>query len=138
MPDSSANALLGFVGWTAAHTAIIIGARVIKVILKQRRANQFGKSRDGDEVSFIGRVGKSHANCVENLVLFAAVILTNKAFARVDLGDFPTWFLYARVAQSLVHWIGVSELQVNVRFAFFITQAALLAAMGGKVHAALK
>ena len=132
-----AKALLGFAGWTATHVAIIVGDRVLRVLLKQRRANEFQKSRDGDERSFIGRVGKSHANCLENLPLFATVVLVNKTFGGPGLGVLPQWYLYARVAQSLVHWSGVSELAVNVRFAFFMLQGALLAAMGAKAYSAM-
>ena len=134
MPDSAGKALLGFAAWTATHIALIVGDRVVRVMLKQRRSHDFGKSRDGSESSFIGRVGKSHANCVENLVLFAAVILTNKAFGGVDLGSMPKYYLMARVAQSLTHWLSVSELAVNTRFSFFLAQCALLVGMASQTY----
>ena len=51
----------------------------MKAMLK-KKANEFTKSRDGGDATFIARVGKSHANCLENLPLFAAVVLVNKAF----------------------------------------------------------
>ena len=36
-----AKALLGFAGWTATHVTNIVSDRVLRVLLKQRRANEF-------------------------------------------------------------------------------------------------
>ena len=135
--DEGAVALLGFAGWTAAHAALVVGARVGAVLAGKKKANEFTKSRDGGEATFIARVGKSHANCLENLPLFAAVVLVNKAFGGASLGALPSYYLAARIAQSLVHWSGVSEIQVNARFAFFVIQGALLALMGKTTFEAL-
>ena len=41
------------------------------------------------------------------------------------------------VKQQGVHLVWVSELAVNVRFAFFMLQGALLAAMGARAYSAV-
>jgi len=135
--DEAAVALLGFTGWTAVHAALVVGARVGAVLAGKKKANEFQKSRDGGEATFIARVGKSHANCLENLPLFAAVVLVNKAFGGASLGALPTYYLFARIAQSLAHWSGVGEMHINARFGFFLAQGALLALMGKKTFEAL-
>eukprot|EP00004_Rigifila_ramosa_P024699 TRINITY_DN7237_c0_g1_i5.p3 TRINITY_DN7237_c0_g1~~TRINITY_DN7237_c0_g1_i5.p3 ORF type:complete len:162 (+),score=37.44 TRINITY_DN7237_c0_g1_i5:70-486(+) len=124
----AANALLGFAALTGAHIAVTVADRALQV-LGGRKPNTFGSSRDGDTATFIGRVGRSHANCVENLVVFAAVVLGNGVFGSADLDVLARWYLWARIGQSVTHVASVSARAVTVRFSFFVVQLLLLGRM---------
>eukprot|EP00471_Norrisiella_sphaerica_P003116 CAMPEP_0184486768 /NCGR_PEP_ID=MMETSP0113_2-20130426/8579_1 /TAXON_ID=91329 /ORGANISM="Norrisiella sphaerica, Strain BC52" /LENGTH=144 /DNA_ID=CAMNT_0026868805 /DNA_START=165 /DNA_END=599 /DNA_ORIENTATION=+ len=126
---SSSQALLAFVALTVLHILIIIGHRSYLIIRGERKANTFEKSGSGAENTFVSRVGTAHANCVENLVLFASVVLVNKVFMASSINDLASYYLYARVCQSFTHWIAVNEAAVTVRFSFFAIQLGLLLAM---------
>ena len=122
----SAIALLGFVSWTLLLLLMIGGTRAGLVLTGKRAANQFNP--DGKDVSpFSNRLCRAHANCYENLPLFAAVILLALVMGRNGVTDpLALWFLGARVAQSVTHLISTSHNAVLVRFAFFAVQIAIL------------
>ena len=63
---SMALALLGFCAITLAHSACIVGCRVVQV-LRGVPVTGFKKSRNEGETSLYGRICASHANCLENL-----------------------------------------------------------------------
>ena len=123
-------ALIGFVFWTFALFVGVAGMRVAKVLSGQAQANDFpaGQPHGSD---FYWRWNRAHANCLENLPLFAAVVLTaavanhtSPAFdqcARIYMG--------ARIGQSLTHIASGSVMAVNVRFTFFLVQLVSLMIM---------
>jgi len=81
--------------------------------------------------SFIGRVGCSHANCVENLPLFATVILVNAVMSGTpDISKQAWYYVAARVAQGVTHWTSVSDAAVTIRFVCFFVSMVLLISMG--------
>lgn len=67
-------------------------------------------------VGFAGRASRAHRNMLENLVLFAALVLTAQALNRFDattaLG--AQLFFWARLAYAPVYWIGVPWLRTGV------------------------
>jgi len=125
--SNSALALLGFVSWTLLLLVMIGGMRSVLVLSGKRAANQF--SPDGSDVStFSNRLCRAHANCYENLPVFAAVILLALVMGRNGITDpLALWFLGARVVQSATHLVSTSHYAVLVRFAFFLAQWVILA-----------
>ncbi len=125
--SNSALALLGFVSWTLLLLVTLGGMRGVLVLTGKRAANQF--SPDGIDVSpFSNRLCRAHANCYENLPLFAAVILLALVMGRNGITDpLALWFLGARIAQSAVHVISTSHISVLARFGFFLAQCFILA-----------
>ena len=125
--SNSALSLLGFVAWTMLLLITIGGMRSLLVLTGKRAANSFFS--DGSDVSpFSNRLCRAHANCYENLPLFAAVILLVLLMGRNGLTDpLAFWFLGARIAQSTSHLISTSHNLVLVRFAFFVIQWLILA-----------
>ena len=123
---NSALALLGFVSWTLLLLVTMGGLRTVLVLTGKRAANQF--SPDGSDVSaFSNRLCRAHANCYENLPLFAAVILLALVMGRSGITDpLALWFLGARVAQSAVHLVSTSHYAVLARFALFLAQWFIL------------
>jgi len=84
------------------------------------------------------RAMRAHANCVENLPVFAAIVVAIVAtgMRSVELNVLAVVVLVARVCQSLVH-VGLEQTQpvIAVRFGFFLAQAVAMLAMAGLVLA---
>jgi uncharacterized MAPEG superfamily protein len=70
------------------------------------------------------RILRAHANCAENLPVFAALVLAHSLARGVAPSVAPaaTLILHARVAQSLAHWTSTSPTWVGIRFGFFALQ----------------
>ena len=81
----------------------------------------------GEEVSpFSNRLCRAHANCYENLPIFAALILLALVTDNAGITDsLARWVLVARVAQSTVHLISTSELAVTLRATFHSVQLGI-------------
>ncbi len=121
----SALALVGYVAWTLFLAIWILTLRTVLTLTKKRRANDFKPS--GEDVSeFSGRLCRAHANCYENLPIFAALILLALVTGNAAVTDpLARWVLTARVAQSLVHLTSTSEMAVSIRAGLFIVQLAI-------------
>ena len=77
------------------------------------------------------RLNRAHANTVENLPVFASVVIagtllgvTGPTFSKLSI-----LYVAARVMQSSVHVLGGSSLFVCVRFLFFATQLMCVISM---------
>lgn len=121
----SALALVGYAAWTLLLAITIITYRTGFVLTKKRAANSFTPS--GEEVSpFSARLCRAHANCYENLPIFAALILLALVTDHAGITDsLAPWVLVARVAQSLVHLISTSEIAVTIRATLFTVQLGI-------------
>jgi uncharacterized MAPEG superfamily protein len=120
-------ALLGFATWTVLLLFGTVGvyrwSRILtgRVAIRDFRADQI----DGDD--WYRRAMRAHANCVENLPVFGAIVLALYAggVGGAVVNGVSVAILAARVAQSLVHVCLVQTNTVaSVRFAFFFIQAA--------------
>jgi uncharacterized MAPEG superfamily protein len=119
-------ALLGFGVWTLTLQTAIALHRAALVLSGQRRANSFAPW--GDDVSpFSARLCRAHANCVENLPVFAALVVSAAVSGASEITDpLALWVLASRVAQSLVHLGSTSVRAVTLRFAFMAAQMCVL------------
>jgi uncharacterized MAPEG superfamily protein len=132
-------ALLGFVVWTLIVLIVTIGVpRVTKVLTRQASANSFNPSVPHGSERY-QRCMRAHLNCVENLPVFASLVVLGALVSMTD----PSFqvaasvVLPARMLQTVVHvWSGRNR-AVLARFTFFSVQllcfavmAALLAARG--------
>jgi uncharacterized MAPEG superfamily protein len=119
--------LLGFVAWTLLLLLAVGIARVGAVLRREKRANEFPSGVPHGSDAY-WRLNRAHLNCVENLPLFATVVLV-AAVAGVKapiLDTLSCLYLAARVGQSIAHVSSGSVLAVNVRFTFFIVQVGCL------------
>jgi uncharacterized MAPEG superfamily protein len=117
--------LLGFATWTLILLMTFVGVyRWANILLWRAPIASFRSDRlEGED--WYRRGTRAHANCVENLPVFGAIVFVMSATGvdgvAVDL--LCTTVLIARVCQSLVH---VSHVQtdafVAVRFSFFSIQ----------------
>jgi uncharacterized MAPEG superfamily protein len=117
--------LLGFAAWTLmvlmGTIAVYRWSRILtgRVAIKDFRADRV----EGED--WYRRAMRAHANCIENLPIFAAIVfaiyVTGVRGAIVDY--LSVAILAGRVAQSLVH---VSFVETNttvwLRFVFFSVQ----------------
>ena len=116
-------ALMGFVFWTVMLIVAIAVARVAEVAAGRTPVNGFpaGQPHGGDAY---WRLNRAHMNCVENLPMFAAVVLTGHVTG-LSAGTFATLsqvYVAGRVAQSLIHVASGSAMAVNLRFACYLVQ----------------
>ncbi|MGB5548411.1 MAG: MAPEG family protein [Polyangiales bacterium] len=121
----SVLALVGYVAWTILLAMTIVFYRTLLVLKKERAANDFLPS--GEDVSpFSNRLCRAHANCYENLPVFAALILLALVTGNAGITDpLARWVLVARVAQSMVHLISTSEMAVSLRAVFLLVQLGI-------------
>jgi uncharacterized MAPEG superfamily protein len=91
----------------------------------QKKANEFasGVPHGGDAY---WRLNRAHLNCLENLPIFATVVLvaTVAGIRAAILDTLARTFLAARVGQTLAHVSSGGVVAVNVRFTFFVVQVA--------------
>jgi len=124
--------LLGFATWTILLLMVTVGSyRWIQILLGRKRIGAFPSDQvEGDD--WYRRSMRAHANCIENLPVFGAIVLalyaTGVSSPAVDRLSMAV--LAARVVQSTVH---VSHVQtdafVSVRFSFFCAQLAAFLAL---------
>lgn len=117
--------LLGFTLWTLVLLLATVGVYRWRRILTRRVAiSRFIAGDDlGDE--WYGRAMRAHANCLENLPIFAVLVL---AAGVLDVAG--RWFdvlcmlvLAARIVHSLIHVCFVqTDRVVGVRFLFYVMQ----------------
>ena len=117
--------LLGFAAWTVLLLMATVGvyrwSRILtrRVEIRNFRADQVG----GDD--WYKRAMRAHANCVENLPVFGAIVFAlyagNVTGGLVNV--LAIAILIARMLQSLVHVCFVqTNTMASIRFAFFAVQ----------------
>ncbi|CAB9521474.1 MAPEG family [Seminavis robusta] len=126
---SSHGAVIGFGLWTAGHIATILGHHTVLINTGKASPNGFGPSRADSPDRFIGRVGRSHANCTENFPLFLATVVLNTITGGPDIASLSWYYVYARMGQSISHCLGETDLNTTIRFLCFGTQFGLLGKM---------
>lgn len=124
-------ALLGFVAWTMLLVLGGIGVpRISAVMRKQARPNSFNPAVPHGSERY-QRTMRAHANCVENLPIFAALVLLGSAVTT------PGWLfqaaaftvLPARILQTVAHVASGRNRAVLARFVFFSVQLACFSVM---------
>lgn len=125
--SASAVALLGLVAWTLLLVFLLVNHRGLLVMSGRKAVNAFAP--DGSNTPGFGqRLARAHANCVENVPLFAAALLYAMVTGQTQVTDpLAPVLLGARIFQSLMHLISTSPLFVWLRFAGFLVQLVILA-----------
>ena len=116
--------LLAFSAWTLGLMGMIGLHRWGRIFGGRAELISFPGDRPHGEEAY-QRVVRAHANCIENLPVFGALVLVAMV-AGLDapqLGPLSVVVMAARVPQSLVHMIWpISNRTVAVRFSFFLVQ----------------
>ena len=123
---SPLQALLGFAAWTISLIAIVFlyrGAR----FLGGTPINHWPRgAKPADDAGVIRRMEDAHANCLENLPIFAVIVLAAAALGRLEaIAVLAPCVLYSRVGQTLAHLSGSGRANVLVRATFWAAQVVL-------------
>jgi uncharacterized MAPEG superfamily protein len=119
-------ALVAFAAWTGLLVFGLANFRISIAMRTQKPLNSFSPS--GDDIQGLGqRWTRAHLNCLEFLPVFGAVGLAAVASGRTAVTDpLAMVVLYSRIAQSIVHLIGVSVPLVLVRATLFVVQLLIV------------
>ena len=128
------EALLYYVLWMILLVVVYIGHRVPLVLLGKKAANYWTRGSATDDAGWQVRTQHAHANAVENVALFATVVLAAYALGKQAAVDtLAPYVLYARVGQSVIHMLGTSFLHVLIRATLFFVQIVLIVLMAFKL-----
>lgn len=126
--------LLGFAAWTLALIAIVFLYRGVRFLTGTPINHWPRGAKPVDDAALIRRMEDAHANCLENLPVFAVIVLSAAALGRLDaIAPLAPWVLYARMAQTAAHLSGVGWPHVFVRASFWSAQVALFVWMLAKL-----
>ena len=130
--------LLGFAAWTLATLLATVGIyRWSRILSGRARISQWrAGEQQGSE--WYCRAMRAHANCVENLPVYGAVVLCATAAQVSDgvLNLLAPILLAARILQTVTHLsFRQTDRVVSLRFTFFFVQLLCMLAMG--IHVAL-
>ncbi len=124
------QALIGFTSWTLALIILVFLYRGLRFLRGTPINHWPRRAKPADDAALIGRVEDAHANCLENLPVFAVIVLVAAAQSKLGAIDaLAPWVFYARIAQTAVHLSGVGAGQVLVRASFWAVQLALFVVM---------
>ena len=117
--------LVGFAAWTVLLLLATVGVYRWSRILTGRVAIRNFRADRIEGADWYKRAMRAHANCVENLPVFAAIVfglhVGNVAGALVN--KLAVAVLVGRILQSLVHVCFVqTNTATSVRFGFFFVQ----------------
>lgn len=126
------TAMLLFTAWTLLLIILVFAYRGVRV-LSGTKINSWprgsGPAQTGDP-DIIKRVVDAHANCLENLPIFAVLVLAAAAVGKsAAIDPLGIYVLYARLGQSIVHLIGTSVPLVLIRATFWAVQLAVFVIM---------
>lgn len=121
-----------FALWTVSLLMAGVGPyRVIQVIVHKARPNAFSPNTPHGP-DWYQRLMRAHMNCVENLPVFASLVLVGHLAGLRD-GNFALLcqiFVAARLGQTIAHVSSGRSMVVNVRFAFFLVQLTVYVLLG--------
>lgn len=131
--------LLAFAAWTLVVLMIGVGLQRWALILTGRAAiNGFPADQTLGSDAY-RRAMRAHANCIENLPVFAAIVfcVTVLDISTPLLDMLSIAVVAARVAQSTLHLsLTESRWMVSTRFSFFTVQLVSMLVMIGVIATA--
>jgi uncharacterized MAPEG superfamily protein len=125
--------LLLFAGWTLATLMCTVGLYRWSRILTGRAALSDFRADEQQGSDWYRRAMRAHANCVENLPVYAAIVVAIVASGVRSpvLDTLALVLLAARALQTLTHVaIAQRDAVVAVRFTFFLIQIVCMVGMG--------
>ena len=126
----SLQALIGFTAWTVLLVLVIFAWRGIEIVINGKKADSWTRGKDVAAPGLIRRIEHAHINCLENLPVFAAIVLAAAAMGKSAVTEpYAMYVLYARLAQSITHMIGVNHWLVMLRATFWTIQLVLFVVM---------
>jgi uncharacterized MAPEG superfamily protein len=131
--------LLGFAAWTVLTLFGSVGVYRWSRILTGRIAIAEWRADLPQGSAWYQRAMRAHMNCVENLPVYAAVVVALVATGVHDttIDRLAITLLAARIGQTLAHIaLPPTNAAAAMRFALFFIQLACMTAMGAMIVAA--
>lgn len=121
----SLHALIAYISWMLIILISLGLYRSYLTLTGQHAANKYNP--DGCDISpFSGRLCRTHANCYEFFPIAGGLLLAALATNNTAITDpLATYFLAARILQSIIHMLSTSIIAVYTRFAFFLVQLGI-------------
>lgn len=123
---------LAFAAWTIMILLGSVGVyRWTRILGGKARLTDFPADRP-QGADWYRRAMRAHANCVENLPVYTAIVVAILAtgVAARSLDALAIALLCARIGQTLVHVVArETTVTVAIRFALFMTQVLCMLAM---------
>ena len=90
---------------------------------------------DAPQSQWAQRLQKAHINAVENLVIFATLVLTLSALHHSTASTVLACAVYfwARLAHAIIYWAGIPVLRTLAFTVGFLAQVVLVIAVFGKL-----
>ena len=132
--------LLGFAAWTLLTLFGSIGIYRWSRIVTGRASIAEWRADLPQGSAWYQRAMRAHMNCVENLPIYAAVVMALVAtgLQSSTIDGLAIAMLAARVCQTSIHiLLPQDNLAVGLRFGFFFAQAACIIAIGAIIVVAL-
>jgi uncharacterized MAPEG superfamily protein len=126
--------LLGFAGWTLLIVCCSVGIYRWQLILTGRACIAEWRADLVQGSDWYQRAMRAHMNCVENLPIYAAIVVALIAFDlhRTTIDYLAVMMLAARLVQSTVHIVfPLTNVATSIRFSFYLVQVTCMFAMGG-------
>ena len=117
--------LLGFAAWTLVLLLTTVGAYRLSRVFSGRAGMSEFRADQVEGQDWYRRAMRAHANCIENLPVFAVLVFALRVFGIADpaVDALCVVILAARIPQSLVHvCFTQTDRVVSVRFTLFFVQ----------------
>jgi uncharacterized MAPEG superfamily protein len=125
MSNISATVLVGLTAWTLFLLILMETLRSRLILTKAIAANAF-RPDNANLSPFMQRLARAHANCVESLPVFSALLVVAMLTNRTGVTDpLAPWLFAARLLQSGAHLASLSVPAVWIRFLAFAAQIAI-------------
>lgn len=126
---ASIAVLLAFTALTFILVAVYVNYRVALVFTGKTAANSWTRgAASWTNPAWATRFEHAHLNCLENLPVYAAVVLAASQLGQLALIDQLAWTYFGfRLAQSLVHIISTNATFVFIRALMLTGQWVILA-----------
>ncbi len=118
--------LLAYAGWALFLLILLISARSLAVLSGKTKADGFPPYHYNPACP-LNRLHRAYLNTLELLGILIVVGATALWLGNTELAAcLLPWIVAARVAQSIIHLVGVNHWLVQIRFGFFLVQVALV------------
>jgi len=115
-----------FAAWTLLLMMGYVTYRTM-MVLQGTSAASWTRGSGYEVPGLVKRIENAHANCVENLPVYGAIVLGAYVLGKPGVVDATAlWFLLARLGQSISHIAGVTHTLVLVRATFYTVQVLIM------------
>ena len=124
--------LIVYVAWAIVLGTIVMTWRFGYILSGRLEPDSITHGHNDHEADFYWRANRAHWNAMENLPIFASIVLVEQLVAAGTLGVFEylaMGVVFTRIFQSVIHMLSDSKPAVVLRFLLFLAQMAMMIVM---------